>query len=229
VKKSFRRWRVNFLAGLAVLLPAVVSIALVTWLFDIVSGITDTLLFFLPRSWTHQRGGEGPVYWYWSLFALLLTILLIGATGGLARYYIGKKLIQGLDQLLSRVPLLNKIYGAVKQVNEAFASSKKSAFRQVVLVEYPRAGIYSIGFITSDDHPEAAAKTGQKVLGVFVATTPNPTSGFLLVVPEDQVTRLDMSVAEGIKYIMSLGSIVPAYAGASAAEVAAQVGKGQAP
>ncbi len=206
---SFARWQANFLTGLAVVLPAVVSVGLLVWLFGTVSLITDALLFFLPRQWTHQRAGEGPVFWYWSLVALLVGIALVGFVGGLARNYLGRKMIQLVDQLMSSVPLLNKIYITVKQVNEAFSTGKKSSFKQVVMIEYPRAGTYSIGFVTSDEHHEASAKLGKNLLGVFVPTTPNPTGGFLLLVPEDQVTNLDMSVADGIKYIISLGAIVP--------------------
>src|SRR5947208_15118768 len=109
------------------------------------------------------------------------------------------------------VPLLTKIYGATKQVNDAFSSSNKNAFRTVVLVEFPRPGVYTIAFITSEQHAEVEARTGQKVVCVFVPTTPNPTSGFLLIVPEEKVIKLDMSVPDGIKYVISLGSIIPEY------------------
>ena len=211
MKPTLLRWRANFLTGLAVVLPAVVSIAIFRWLFGTVSNVTDTLLFFVPRGWTHAADGQGSLWWYWSLLALVLGLVLVTVTGRFARNYIGRKAIRIVDQLMFRVPLLNKIYGTVKQVNEAFSTGKKSSFKQVVLVEYPRRGLYSIGFITSDEHPEASAKLGRKVLGVFVPTTPNPTGGFLLVVPETDVILLDMSVADGIKYIISLGAIVPHY------------------
>lgn len=205
------RWRANFLTGLAVVLPAVISLAIVRWLFGTVSNVTDLLLFFIPRHLTHERDGQGEMYWYWSLAALLFAVLLVSLIGRGARFYVGRKLIRLVDTVLSRVPLLNKIYVTVKQVNEAFSSTKKSAFKQVVLFEYPRRGIYSVAFITSDEHPEASAKLGKKMVGVFVPTTPNPTSGFLLVVPERDVIPLEMSVAEGIKYVISLGSVTPEY------------------
>ena len=151
---------------------------------------------------------------------------LVTVAGRLARNYLGREMIRIVDRLMFQVPLLNKIYGTVKQVNEAFSTGKKSSFKQVVLVEYPRHGMYSVGFITSDDHPEASARLGRKVVSVFVPTTPNPTGGFLLVVPETEVILLDMSVADGIKYIISLGAIVPRYqpptAGARLADPPAQ-------
>jgi uncharacterized membrane protein len=208
-KTIFARWRGSFFTGLAVTLPAIVSIAAVMWLFKTVSNLTDLLLFFVPQSITHADAGKGPMYWYWSLLALAVAAVLISAIGVLARYYIGKRLIEWLDAAMMNVPLFNKFYGAIKQVNEAFAGNKNS-FKTVVLVEFPRAGIYSVGFITSEQHAEVQQKTKGKVLCVFIPTTPNPTSGFLVLVPEGQVTKLDMSVAEGIKYIVSLGSISPA-------------------
>jgi uncharacterized membrane protein len=116
-----------------------------------------------------------------------------------------------VDSALMRLPLVNKIYGTTKQVNEAFSATNKSAFRTVVLVEFPLAGTYSIGFITSEPQQEVRVRMGQKVLCVFVPATPNPTSGFLLMVPEEKVTKLDMSVADGIKYVISLGAILPGH------------------
>jgi uncharacterized membrane protein len=220
VKQSlFARWQANFWAGLAIVLPAVISIAALMWLFGTVATITDTLLIFLPRAWTHYDQGNGPLYWYWSLTALVLALVLIGLVGLLARNYFGKRIIQWVDSALLRVPLLNKIYGATKQVNDAFSSTNKTAFRTVVLVEFPRAGVYSIGFITSEPDIEVQSKIDAKVVCVFVPATPNPTSGFLLMVPEDKVSKLEMSVADGIKYIISLGSIMPEYARPSLPEL----------
>jgi len=207
-KTIFARWRGSFFTGLAVTLPAIVSIAAVMWLFKTVSNLTDLLLFFVPQRITHADAGKGPMYWYWSLLALVVAAVLISAIGVLARYYIGKRLIEWLDTAMMNVPLFNKFYGAIKQVNEAFAGNKNS-FKTVVLVEFPREGIYSVGFITSEQHAEVQQKTKGKVLCVFIPTTPNPTSGFLVLVPEDKVTKLEMSVADGIKYIVSLGSISP--------------------
>ena len=214
MKKSFFvRWRASFLTGLAITLPAIISLAAVKWLFGTVSSFTDALLFFLPHVLSpvkvYENGQSGAMFWYWSLLALLLAVASISGVGLLARYYIGKRLIEWLDGLMMQVPLLNKFYGAIKQVNEAFAGNKNS-FKTVVLVEFPREGMYSVGFLTSEQHAEVQQKTREQVVAVFIPTTPNPTSGFLVLVPEDKVTRLKMSVADGIKYIVSLGSIAPA-------------------
>jgi uncharacterized membrane protein len=214
-KSLFARWRSSFLTGLAVTLPALLTLAALKWLIGTISGVTDLLLFFLPRSLTHEgliypHDGKGEIYGYWSLVALVLAVVLISVVGVLARYYIGKKIIEWTDRVLMRVPLLNKFYGAIKQVNDAFSGNKHS-FKTVVLVEFPREGIYSIGFLTSEQRDEVQQKTREKVVCVFVPTTPNPTSGFLILVPEEKVTKLDMSVADGIKYIVSLGSLSPEY------------------
>ncbi len=208
-KSLLGHWRANFLTGLAVVLPAVVSIAVVVWLFGTVANITDTLLIFIPRTITHTNHGDGPMYWYWSLIAFLLAVLLISIIGRFARNYFGKKMIEWVDGVLMQVPFLNKIYAATKQINEALTSGNRSSFKRVVLVEFPRAGVYSIGFITREQEDLVQAKIGEKVVTVFVPLTPNPTSGFLILVPEEKVTKLDISVTDAIKYILSLSSISP--------------------
>jgi uncharacterized membrane protein len=201
------RWRRNFLAGLAISMPGIISIAVVVWLFKNVSSVTDWLLFFLPRTLTHADGGKGNMYWYWSCAALLVAVFLICLIGRFGRDYLGRKAIKWADQALMSIPLLNKVYGTVKQVNESF-SSNKSAFQQVVLVPFPHPASRSIGFVTGEQkHPGA-----EKLISVFVPTTPNPTSGFLLLLPESALVKLDMSVADGIKFVISLGAISPGQA-----------------
>jgi uncharacterized membrane protein len=209
--KPFSTLQANFITGLAVVFPAVISIAVVVWLFGTVSNITDKLLFAVPRDWKYTNGVSGEIHWYWSLAALLLALALICLVGQVARHYLGKKIIATVDSVLLRVPFLNKIYGTVKQVKEAF-SGHKSAFEQAVLVEFPRKGVYSLGFITGEQRNEVQFKTPQPVWSVFVPTTPNPTTGFLIFVPESEIIRLDMSVADAIKSIISLGAVAPEYA-----------------
>lgn len=207
LEKLLMWFRQNFFAGLAIVLPTVISIGFFLWIFGTIANFTDTLLFFLPYSWTHKENGE--VLWYWSIIALIFGIFLTCLVGHLARYYIGKKIIHFADKIMLNVPLLNKIYSTIKQINEAFTSTKKSSFKQVVMLEFPKQGIYSIGFLTSEENSSLSGKTGKKLVSVFVPTTPNPTTGFIVLVPEDTIIRLDMSVADGIKFIISLGSISP--------------------
>jgi uncharacterized membrane protein len=214
-KSLFARWRSSFLTGLAITLPALLSLAAVKWLLGTISSVTDLLLFFLPRALTHEslinaNDGKGPMFWYWSLVALALAVFLLSVVGVLARYYIGKKIIDWTDRVMMQVPLLNKFYGAIKQVNDAFAGNKHS-FKTVVLVEFPGPGNYSVGFITSEQQGEIQQKAGKKIVSVFIPTTPNPTSGFLILVVEEKLTKLDMSVTDAIKYIVSLGAISQEY------------------
>jgi len=208
VKKSFfAGWRASFFTGLLIVLPGVITLAVVKWFFGTVSSLTDSLLFFLPQIVTHENKGAGPIHWYWSLLAFVFAVLFISIVGVLARYYFGKRLIALADGMMLRVPVLNKIYSTIKQVDEAFTSGKKSSFKTVVLVEYPREGIYSVGFITSERADEVERKTGKKCVCIFIPTTPIPTGGFLIIVPEENVIKLDMNVADGFKYIISVGAI----------------------
>jgi uncharacterized membrane protein len=205
----WKRWRGNFFAGLAIVAPAAISLGIVYWLFTLILGKTDALLLFLPPKWTHARlpnGELGDFSWYWSWFALILTVFLVCLVGRYGRNYLGRKTIQWMDRGMMHVPLLNKIYGTVKQVNESFHSNK-SSFKQVVLVTYPHPRSRSLAFVTG----EQKALGPEKLISVFIPTTPNPTSGFLLLVPESEITKLDISVAEGIKFIISLGAISPDY------------------
>jgi uncharacterized membrane protein len=208
VKKSlFARWRASFFTGLAVVLPGVVTLAVVKWFFGTVSSFTDLLLFFLPTTITHENAGAGPMHWYWSLLALTVAVGIVSTIGGMTRYYFGKRMIAWADSVMLRVPVLNKIYGTIKQVDQAFTSGKKSSFKTVVLVEYPREGIYSVGFITSERADEVEHKTGKKCACIFIPTTPIPTGGFLIIVPEEKIIKLEMSVADGLKYIVSFGAL----------------------
>ena len=202
----FDRWRTNFLTGLAVVLPALVSIAVCVWLFGTISNFTDKLLFFIPEKYLRANAGRGEIFWYWSPIAFIVAVSLITVVGQIARFYFGKKMIEWSDRFLLRIPLLNKIYGTVKQVNDAF-SNNKSSFKHVVLVPFPTAETFSIGFLTSEQ--SFPSPTGERLVTVFIPTTPNPTSGFLLLMAATKITRLDIPVADGIKFIISIGSIPP--------------------
>lgn len=204
-------WRGDFYTGLAIVLPVAISLVIFKWLVLTISDIASILLFFLrwliDPAFVFDRTGD--MFWYWKLLALAIALTLIWLTGHLARDYLGRRLIAFVDAVLLRVPLLNKIHGVVKQVNQAFTSGTSNAFRQVVLVEFPRPGMYALGFVTGADQREVQHRTKENTVSVFVPTTPNPTSGFLVMVDENKVTKLDMSVTDGIKFIVSLGSVSP--------------------
>jgi uncharacterized membrane protein len=122
---------------------------------------------------------------------------------------VGKRALAITEAVIKRVPLLNKTYGFVKEVSHTLLGQEKTVFQRVVLVEYPRSGVYTIGFVTSEAGGEVQEKTQETVVNVFLPTTPNPTSGWLALVPREQVQDLDMSVAEGMKLIISGGAVVP--------------------
>lgn len=211
------RTRRNFFTGLAVVLPVIISIGVALWLFNQAVAVSDILLYpfrFVPGLelsdiWKDGVSGS-ELYFGWKVVAILEAVILTGLLGFLTRYYIGKKLVQLMDYVLMNVPLLGKIYGTVKQVNQAFTSEKKSSFKQVVMVEFPRKGLFSVGFVTAE---QVKTDEGESIISIFVPTTPNPTTGFLLVLPESKVVKLGMSVADGIKYIVSLGAVPPENAG----------------
>jgi uncharacterized membrane protein len=211
-KRFWGHWRGNFLTGLAIVLPAILTLAVIKWAFGTISSLTDWLFFFLPTNLTHQDGGRGPMFWYWSLAALLLAMVLVCCVGLVARYYIGKRILEWFDEMLLRVPLLNKIYGTFKQVNQAFSTGKGTPFKTVVLVEFPSPGLRLMGFLTSEARDESPLKlpTEEKLVCVYIPTAPVPTSGYLVMLPEHKITKLDLSVADGLKYIISFGNIASA-------------------
>lgn len=200
----FKHWRNHFFTGILVLLPLVITIKLLFWGFAKTDAILGNLIYYYLQRYLGIQiriSGLG-------IIALLLVITL---TGIFARNYLGKKLIVAGEKLLNRIPVLNTIYNSTKQITEGLAltQSDKGAFRQVVLIEYPRPGVYSPGFLTGEAFAEAVEKTGLKLLSVFMPTVPNPTTGYLVFVPEEQVTFLDLSVEDGFKLLLSAGVIVP--------------------
>ena len=136
---------------------------------------------------------------------IIISILFITFVGGLSLSFFGKKILKLIDDLFKRIPLLRTIYTAISQMTETF-SNKDSDRKSVVLVEYPRKGVWAVGFATKENTGEMAIKTKQKLINVFVPTTPNPTSGFLLMFPIDEVIYLNMTFEEASKFIVSAGT-----------------------
>ena len=139
---------------------------------------------------------------------ILLSIIFITLIGGLSLSFIGKKILQLINDLLKKIPFLRTIYSAIAQMTESFANKKKGK-KSVVLVQYPRKGIWAVGFATKNNTGEITKKTNKKLVNVFVPTTPNPTSGFLLMIPKNEVIYLDMSFEEASKFIVSAGTSIP--------------------
>ena len=137
---------------------------------------------------------------------IIVTVLFITIIGSLSLSFIGKKILQIFNDLLKRIPILRTIYSAIGQLTETFAPQGRSQKKSVVLVEYPRKGIWAVGFATKDNEGEISKKTESELANVFVPTTPNPTSGFLLMFPKNEIKYLDMSFEEASRFIVSAGT-----------------------
>ena len=198
--------RNKFLAGLLVILPAFITILLVRFSFGLFQNLFAGPFAFISK----LIGFPAKVTYYLSGILGLLSLLIITyLTGLVITNVIGRKTIQLGERLLSKVPLIWNIYHSSKQLMESISVSGKQAFRQVVLVEYPRKGIYTIGFLTSDARGEIQMTTEKDTVNIFVPTTPNPTSGGLIIVPQEDLIPLSMSIEEGIKVVVSGGMVVP--------------------
>ena len=140
---------------------------------------------------------------------ILVSIVIITLIGGLSLSFIGKKFLNIINDLFKKIPILRTIYSAIGQMTESFAGNKKNKKKSVVLVEYPRKGSWAVGFATKENTGEIKKKTNQELVNVFVPTTPNPTSGFLLMFPKSEVIYLDISFEEASKFIVSAGTSNP--------------------
>ena len=137
---------------------------------------------------------------------ILISIIFITIVGGLSFSFIGKRILKLIDDLFKRIPVLRTIYSAIVQMTETFSNKDENDKKSVVLVEYPRKGVWAVGFATKENKGEMAEKTNKKLINVFVPTTPNPTSGFLLMFPLDEVIYLNMTFEEASKFIVSAGT-----------------------
>lgn len=140
---------------------------------------------------------------------LLLCILLFLCTGFLTRYIVGRKIIATGEMIVGKIPLISRVYLAVQQIRDVFVNREGAVFQQVVLVEYPRKGLTAVAFVTSSEQGVVQETAGQKLTAVFVPTTPNPTSGFLLYVPPEELIPLDMTVEDAMKLVVSGGAYIP--------------------
>jgi uncharacterized membrane protein len=195
------RLRRYVMAGLLVWLPVAVTVLVFKLLLDLMDG----LLFLIPSPYRPEALLGFRIPGLGAILALLVLVL----TGILGANLLGKRLVGLYESVLARIPLVRTVYGAVKNFAEVVLSDTESSFKKVLLVEYPESGCYSLAFQTSEDAREVQAVTGEVIVTVFVPTTPNPTSGFMLFVPRSQVIDLDMSVEEAFKMIVSLGVVVP--------------------
>ena len=186
-----------FITGVVVLIP----IGFTLYLTKILIGISSNLIpkNINPNSYLpfNIPGVE-----------IVISIFLITLVGGLSLSFFGRRILKLIDDLLKRIPFLRTVYSAVVQMTETF-SKKDDSKKSVVLIEYPRKGVWAVGFATKENKGEMAQKTQKNLINVFIPTTPNPTSGFLLMFPIDEVIHLDMSFEEASKFIVSAGTSDP--------------------
>jgi uncharacterized membrane protein len=190
-----------FVTGLLIWVP----LAITAWVLSLIVGTMDQSLRLLPAAFhpKHLLGADVPGT------GVILTLLIIFVTGVLAANFIGQRLVVWWERLLARIPVVNSIYNSVKQVSDTLFSSSGNAFRKALLVQYPREGSWTIAFLTGQPGGDVANHLQGEYVSVYVPTTPNPTSGFFLMMPTKDVVELDMSVDEALKYIISMGVVAP--------------------
>ncbi|HNN07982.1 MAG TPA: DUF502 domain-containing protein [Azospira sp.] len=190
-----------FVTGLLIWVP----LAITAWVLSLIVGTLDKTLHVLPSA-IHPKqtlGIDLPGA------GVILTLLIIFITGVLAANFIGQRLVKWWELLLARIPVVNSIYNSVKQVSDTLFSSSGNAFRKALLVQYPREGSWTIAFLTGQPGGDVVTHLKGDYVSVYVPTTPNPTSGFFLMMPKQDVIELDMSVDEALKYIISMGVVAP--------------------
>jgi len=208
VRRSFgARMRGYFIAGILVTAPISITIYL-TYLF--LTAIDGQVAKILPVQWYEVLDGGTTV----PGLGLLVAIVFFIIVGWFATNILGRFFIRIAEYFVDRVPVIRTIYSAIKQIFETIMATQSNAFREVVMLEYPRRGTWSIGFVTGRTEGQVQRVTAQETVNVFVPTTPNPTSGYLLFVPKKELKYLDMTVEEGVKLVVSAGIITPSDRGA---------------
>ncbi|MBT8115958.1 MAG: DUF502 domain-containing protein [Arenicella sp.] len=196
-----QRLRRYFVAGLLIWLPLLATY----WILNFSIRLIDRSLLLLPQEYRPENliGFEIPG------LGVILTLTLVILTGLVVANFFGRRLINAWESLLSRIPLVRTVYGAVKQVTASLFADASQSFREVVLVEYPRRGLWMLAFVTGETPKEFKRVAGRELINIYVPTTPNPTSGFYIMVPPDDVIRLNVPVEVGLKMILSAGVVNP--------------------
>jgi uncharacterized membrane protein len=196
------RLRTYFFAGILITAPVALTIYL-AWLF--ITFVDERVFSVIPPKYNPET------YLPFSIPGIGLLLALIGLTliGALTAGILGRALHGVIEAVLNRLPVIRSLYGAIKQIMETVLANKSSAFRECVLIEYPRKGVWTIGFITGTTKGEVQQLTADEMINVFVPTTPNPTSGFLLFVPAQDIIRLKMPIEDGLKLVVSGGIVTP--------------------
>ena len=193
--------RKYFVTGLLILVP----LAITLWVLNLIIGTMDQSLLLLPERWRP----EAVVGFHIPGLGTILTLLIIFLTGLATRNFIGKHVVLAWEAIVIRIPVVNTIYSSVKQVSDTLFSSSGNAFRKALLVEYPRKGCWTIAFLTGVPGGDVKNHLEGDYVSLYVPTTPNPTSGFFLMVPRADTIELDMTVDAALKYIVSMGVVAP--------------------
>ena len=201
--KFWNRVKNYLLTGVIVTAPVAITVYMSYHLVVWINNVTSHLI---PQQW--KIGNFVPYAVPGLGLVLLITALML--VGMLTTGYVGKFFVKLWERIIRKMPVVSSFYSLMKQIFETFLSQKSRSFSEVVLVQYPRKDLWTIAFVSKDETGgEVADKVGQKMLSIYVPTTPNPTSGFLIFVPENDVIKLDMSVEDGIKYVLSCGIVTP--------------------
>lgn len=200
-----------FLTGLVLLAPLAVTWMVFSWLVESVGGRFRPLFFFYVPQQLRDRPS---LELLWNILATLLVVGIVILLGHISRYVLGRFFGQLAERAVQRIPGVNLVYNTVKQIVGTFSAQNRNIFSKVVLVEFPREGAWTVGFLTDRMRGEPQARLPEEVWSVFVPTTPNPTGGFLIMVPKHRIVELDMSVGDGMKLIISGGAVVPPWTSA---------------
>jgi uncharacterized membrane protein len=196
---ALRKWLV---AGLLVVVPVAITAAVLNWII----GTLDQTLLILPEAWQPDR----VIGFHIPGFGVLLTLAILLVVGAAASNFVGKKLVILGDAIVSRIPVVRSIYSSVKQVSDTLFSESGNAFRTAVLVQWPRPEVWTIAFVTGSPGGDVANYLGSDYVSVYVPTTPNPTGGYFVMLRKADCIELKMSVDEALKYVVSMGVVVPA-------------------
>lgn len=190
-----------FIAGLLVWLPVWVTLLVIRFLVD----IFDNTMLMIPRDYRPDviLGMNIPG------LGVIISVAVVFITGMLITNFLGHRLVIFWEAIVNKIPLVRSIYSAVKQITETIFSSAGQSFRKAYLIEFPRKGIWTIGFQTGNSAPEIETVLGEKMLNLYVPTTPNPTSGFFVMVPQDEAKELTIGIEQALKYVISIGVVQP--------------------
>mgnify|MGYP001565801778 CR=1 FL=1 len=203
---KFTSIRNAFLSGLVLLAPLAVTWVVFTWLVDRVGGQFKPMFFFAVPEILRDNPNLSLV---WDILATLLVVLLIAVLGFLSRWVLTRYFTQLTERFINNIPGIGAVYRTVKQIVDTFSAQKRNVFEKVVMVEYPAPGSFVLGFLTNRANGEVQGRTDDEMWTVFVPTTPNPTSGFLIFYQKNKAIEMDMAVSEAMKLIISGGSVVP--------------------